>query len=321
MLKKKTILVSKTMTNDSSGTSFSKLQIQSWAERNGFADWAVALIWLIVAFVMFQLTAGIIFFALLFFNGEITSAAEVEQVMFNRLDLLFIGNSTGQILFLGAATFLISKLHLRDEGVFNFLRIRWKQDTPFYILLGAVLVVVVQPVILYLGYFNSLLPIPESWSDLQVSQYEMFEQFLKTDGIVWFGLFHIALVPSICEEVLFRGYIFRTFQRSWGIMVAIIASGFVFGMFHLQVPNLLPLAALGILLAVMTWLSRSLWPAIVAHFVNNGGAVLMATTYPELAFGDVSAETLPSVWLLLASIILTAGVIYAMIYRSEAIME
>lgn len=321
MLKKKTILVSKTMTKDSSGTSFSKLQIQSWAERNGFADWAVALIWLIVAFVMFQLTAGIIFFALLFFNGEITSAAEVEQVMFNRLDLLFIGNSTGQILFLGAATFLISKLHLRDEGVFNFLRIRWKQDTPFYILLGAVLVVVVQPVILYLGYFNSLLPIPESWSDLQVSQYEMFEQFLKTDGIVWFGLFHIALVPSICEEVLFRGYIFRAFQRSWGIMVAIIASGFVFGMFHLQVPNLLPLAALGILLAVMTWLSRSLWPAIVAHFVNNGGAVLMATTYPELAFGDVSAETLPSVWLLLASIILTAGVIYAMIYRSEAIME
>lgn len=309
------------MTKDSSGNSFTKSQIRSWAERNGFANWAVALIWLIIAFVMFQVTAGVVFFALLLISGEITSAAEVEQVLHSHLDLLFIGNSTGQIVFLGATTFLITKLHLKKESVFNFLRFRWKNDTPTYIFLGALLVVVVQPIILYLGYFNSLLPIPESWSDLQVSQYEMFEQFLKTEGIVWFGLFHIALVPAICEEILFRGYIFRAFQRSWGILLAIILSGLVFGMFHLQVPNLLPLATLGILLATMTWLSRSIWPAIVAHFVNNGGAVLLATAYPDLAFGDVTAETLPSVWLLLASIILTAGVIYAMIYRTEAILE
>jgi membrane protease YdiL (CAAX protease family) len=309
------------MTKDSSGNSNIKLQIQSWAERNGFADWAVALIWLIVAFVMFQVTAGVVFFALLLIFGEITSAAEVEEVLHNHLDLLFIGNSTGQIIFLGGTTFLIAKLHLKNEKVFNFLRFRWKNDTPTYIFLGALLVVVVQPIILYLGYFNSLIPIPESWSDLQVSQYEMFEQFLKTEGIVWFGLFHIALVPAICEEVLFRGYIFRAFQRSWGILLAVIFSGLVFGMFHLQVPNLMPLATLGILLAVMTWLSRSIWPAIVAHFVNNGGAVLLATAYPDLAFGDVTAETLPSVWLLLASIILTAGVIYTMIYRTEAILE
>lgn len=309
------------MTDHFSDSSSSKLVIQSWANRNGFADWAVALIWLIVAFVMFQLTAGVVFLALMFFSGEISSASEVEQVMMNHLDLLFIGNSTGQILFLGAASFLIVRLHLSERTVTEFLRIRWKQDTPLYILLGAVLVVVVQPVILYLGYFNSLLPIPESWTDMQVSQYEMFEQFLKKDGIVWFGLLHIALVPALCEEVLFRGYIFRSFEKSWGIMLAIIVSGLVFGMFHLQVPNLLPLASLGILLAVMTWLSRSLWPAIVAHFVNNGGAVLLATTYPELAFGEVSAESLPSVWLLLASIVLTGGVIYTMIHRSEAIME
>lgn len=309
------------MTNDLPGTSNTKLQIQSWAERNGFADWAVALIWLIVAFVMFQLTAGIVFMVMLLLNGEISSASEVQRVVMNHLDLLFIGNSSGQILFLGTASLVVARLHLSGEKVVTFLRLGWKQDTPVYILLSIALVVVVQPVILYLGYFNSLLPIPESWTDFQVSQYEMFEQFLKTDGIIWFGLFHIALVPAVCEELLFRGYILRSFEKSWGIMVAIIVSGVVFGFFHLQVPNLLPLAALGILLAVMTWLSRSLWPAIAAHFINNGGAVLAATTYPELAFGDVTAESLPSVWLLLLSIIFTAGVIYAMIYRSEANME
>jgi len=309
------------MTINSSGSSVTKQAIQSWADRNGFADWAIALIWLVVAFVMFQLTAGVVFLALMYFSGEISSSAEIEQVLMDRLDLLFIGNSTGQVLFLGIASFLITRLHLGKRTVKDFLRLRWKNDTPLFVLLGVLLVVVVQPVILYLGYFNSLLPIPESWTDMQVSQYEMFEQFLKTDGIVWFGLFHIALIPALCEEILFRGYIFRAFQKSWGIMMAIVVSGFVFGIFHLQVPNLLPLASLGILLAVMTWLSRSLWPAIVAHFVNNGGAVLLATTYPELAFGEVSAESLPSVWLLLVSIILTGGVIYTMIHRTEAIME
>ncbi len=309
------------MIDDSPDISQSSQLIQSWANRNGFADWAVALVWLIIAFVMFQVTAGVVFMAMLLINGEIDSAAEVERVVMNHLDLLFIGNSTGQVLFLGAATFLISRLHLGKEKVTAFLRLGWKQDTPFYILLGVVLVIVVQPVILYLGYFNSLLPVPESWTDLQVSQYEMFEQFLKTDGIIWFGLLHIAVVPAVCEEFLFRGYIFRAFEKSWGIMTAIIVSGVVFGFFHLQVPNLMPLAALGMLLAVMTWLSRSLWPAISAHFVNNGGAVLAATIYPELAFGDVTADSLPSVWLLLLSIIFTAGVIYAMIYRSEAKMD
>jgi uncharacterized protein len=309
------------MSEQSPNQSSVSHQIQSWAVQRGFADWAVAVIWLIMAFVLFQATAGIVFFILMMMNGDISSATEAGDMIMNHLDLLFIGNSVGQVLFIGAASFLIARLHLEGESTASFLRLGWKNDTPYYILLAALLVVVVQPVILYLGFINSQFPIPESWTDLQVSQYEMFEEFLKTDGIIWFGLLHIALVPSISEELLFRGYVLRAFEKSWGILTAIIVSGIIFGLFHMQVPNLMPLAALGMLLAMMTWLSRSIWPAVAAHLVNNGGAVLLATTYPELAFGDVSAETLPSVWILLLSIIFTAGLIYAMINRSHAITE
>jgi uncharacterized protein len=294
-----------------------RAHVQSWAERNGFADWVIALIWLVVAFVLFQVSAGAVFIGLMLFSGELAEGSAVQEVMMERLDLLFIGNSTGQILFLGLATFLITRLHVPKGGVLTFLRFRWRPDTPLFLAAGALLIVVVQPVVIYLGFLNSLLPVPEHLVDMQVSQYEMFEQFLRTEGVLLFGLFHIALVPAVCEEVLFRGQIQSAFEKSWGVMYAIVLSGIVFGLFHLQLPNLFPLAALGMLLALMTWLSGSLWPAILAHFINNGAAVMLGTTYPELAFQKTTAENLPSVWLLILSIIFTILLIRFMISRSD----
>lgn len=296
--------------------SFSPDYVRSWADRNGFSHWAIALIWLVVAFIMFQLVAGLVFGVLLFINGDISSMTDVANVMMNHLDLLFIGNSTGQILFLGLATFLVVKLNVAGEAKNSFLRVAWLGSTPAYIIIGFFLVLVIQPIVMYLGHLNSLLPLPDSITDLQTSQYEMFEEFLRGDGVLWFGLFHIALVPAFCEEILFRGYILRAFEKSWGIITAIIVSGFVFGLFHIQLGNILPLATLGIAFALLTWLSKSIWPAIVAHFVNNGSAVVLASFYPDLAFGDLSPENLPPFWMLALSLVLSTFLVYLMIKQS-----
>jgi hypothetical protein len=222
-------------------------------------------------------------------------------------------------LVLGIATFLIARLNLESETKASFLRIKWNRKVMRYILLGSVLVVVIQPLIIYLGYLNSLIPLPEYMSDLQISQYQMIEDFLTSDGILLFGLLNIALVPSICEELLFRGYILRSFEKSWGAITAVVVSGIIFGMFHIQLGNLLPLATLGIVLGLMTWLSGALWPAVVAHFINNGAAVLLGSRFPEIVFREVSAETLPPVWVLIVSIALTGSIIYAMFNHSSEV--
>ncbi len=291
--------------------------IRSWAERNGFAHWAIAVLWLIAALVLFQLTAGLVFVSLMFATGELTSANDIANVMSSRLDLLFIGNSVGQVLFIGLATFLIVRLHLTTESTSTFIRFKWDDNTIVYILLGAFLVLVVQPLVIYLGYLNSLVPLPDSLTDMQVSQYQMIEDFLTSDGIIWFGLFHIALIPAFCEEILFRGYVLRAFEKSWGIITAIVVSGVIFGLFHIQIANLLPLATLGMVLALMTWLSGSLWPAIVAHFINNGAAVLIGTSYPELMFAETTFDELPPFWVLFLSILFTAGIIHYMYKNSS----
>jgi len=301
--------------------TFPPFQPQSWAEKKAFAHWAIALIWLVIVLILFQVVASLVFVGLMFITGDIASGQDMADILTERVDLLFIGNTTGQILFIGLATFLIVRLHTSTESSFSFLRFRWKEDSLKYILYGSLLVIVVQPVVVYLGHLNSLLPVPESLTDLQVSQYQMIQEFLSTEGILWFGLLHIALVPSICEEVLFRGYVLRAFEKSWGIIVAIIVSGIIFGLFHIQLGNLMPLAALGMILALMTWLSGTIWPAIIAHLVNNGTAVIIGINFPELLFSEDVSEMLPPVWLLMASIIFSGMIMYTMFQQSKHIED
>lgn len=296
--------------------SFTPTEVQSWAKRNGFAHWVVALIWLVIVLILFQVVAGIVFIGLIMATGGSIDPADAMASMTENIDLLFIGNSVGQILFLGLATFLVVRLNIGSESKRSFLRIKWNNQVMKYLVMGGLLIVVIQPIIIYLGYLNSLIPIPETFSDLQVSQYEMIEDFLRTDGIVWFGLLNIALIPAICEEVLFRGYILRAFEKSWGPIVAVLISGLIFGMFHIQLGNIFPLATLGVILALMTWLSGTLWPAIIAHFINNGAAVLIGSQYPELLFEQMTAESLPPVWVLILSIIFSGSIVYWMINKS-----
>lgn len=292
---------------------FTRTDQLSWAEKNKFAHWALAMIWLFVALLLFQGGASVFAVILIFITEGFSSTEEILELLTSRVDLLFIANSAGQILFIGLATFIVVSLNKGGETKFRFLRFKWNEDTLKYIFFGAILIIVVQPIVIYLGYLNSLLPIPDSMQLMQESQYEMILNFLMKDGVLLFAVLTVAVIPSICEEILFRGYILRAFEKSWGIITAIIFSGILFGLFHLQLGNLLPLATLGIVLAIMTWLSGSIWPAIIAHFINNGAAVVVGINFPELFFQEITKENLPSMWFLIVSIILTCILIYVMI--------
>ncbi|MDX1618359.1 MAG: CPBP family intramembrane glutamic endopeptidase [Balneolaceae bacterium] len=289
--------------------------IQSWAERNGFADWALALIWIIVAFILFQFAAVFVTVILFFATEGVqpdTTPNEVMNALLDHLDLLFIGNSFGQIVFLGLATWLFSRLHTTRDRHSQFLRFKTHSDTPKQLGLTAVLIIAAQPVIWFLSWVNVQLPVPEFFEYLQTSQLEMIENYLKSDHVMIITLFHIGLVPAVCEEILYRGYVMRAFERSWGIWVAIVASGFLFGLYHLQLTNLLPLASIGILLAFVTYVSDSIYPAILAHLINNGGSVIVASYYPDSSVAEITPESMPPLWALAVGTILTGYLIFYM---------
>lgn len=288
-----------------------------WVKRNGFSHAGMALLWIVGAFLLFQIFANVLGIILILIRSagsmENFDAANAMDLVAQNIDLIFVANSSGQILFLGLATWLFCRLHTNRQNRPSFLRFRLYENTPKILGLVFVLMLVVQPVIWFLGWLNSFVPVPETMESMQMQQMEMIQSYLTSDGMVLIALFNIALVPAICEEILFRGYVLRSFEKSWGIRWAIIISGIIFGMFHLQLANVLPLASIGILLAFMTWISQSIYPAMIAHFVNNGASVLVGKYYPETAFSELSPETMPPLWLVAVSVVVSGYLIYLLL--------
>ena len=81
-----------------------------------------------------------------------------------------------------------------------------------------------------------------------------------------------CVVAPICEEFLFRGYIFTALRNWRGTLPAALVTGVVFGGVHYgsaPVLDLVPLAALGFGLCLLYRYTGSLYPSIAAHSLNN----------------------------------------------------
>jgi membrane protease YdiL (CAAX protease family) len=82
------------------------------------------------------------------------------------------------------------------------------------------------------------------------------------------GIFVIGVAP-VAEEFFFRGFLFQALRKSWGVWIAAPASGLIFGAVHFAPDKLVPLAILGTALAFVFHRTRSLWPCILLHALNN----------------------------------------------------
>jgi len=105
------------------------------------------------------------------------------------------------------------------------------------------------------------------------------EQFLKADSIGEFTLnfVMIAIIPAIGEELLFRGVLQKLFSNwtknvHWGIFI----TAFLFSAVHMQFLTFLPRFFLGVVFGYLLVWTQSLWVPILAHFFNNGLAVIVS---------------------------------------------
>ncbi|GEM_PF-6364008 len=119
------------------------------------------------------------------------------------------------------------------------------------------------------------------------------ELLLESEGLNWWlATVGVALVAPVCEEALFRGSILQEQLKDGRRWRIVAANGLLFGAFHVQPLNLVPLAVIGAFLAHVTIVSRSLWPAILGHTVLNvfNGVVMPAVLGRSL---ERSSGTLP----------------------------
>lgn len=98
-----------------------------------------------------------------------------------------------------------------------------------------------------------------------------------------FVAFVIAVTPAICEEMLFRGLIFKNFERISLRKNSIFFTGLIFALFHFHPFNLIPLILLGVYLTFVVYYSGSIFTAMACHFVNN-----FISAYSVFAYGKES---------------------------------
>lgn len=97
---------------------------------------------------------------------------------------------------------------------------------------------------------------------------------------LFINLVVVALMPAICEEMFFRGFVFTSFKGKKSYKSAIIFSGILFGFMHMDFLRIIPTSILGIIFAYTVYKSGSIFVAMLLHFINNSVAVLVSH-YPS----------------------------------------
>jgi len=126
----------------------------------------------------------------------------------------------------------------------------------------------------------------------------------------------LAVVPAVCEEFFFRGFLLAAFQKSMSGTRAVILSSVLFGLFHLvaidqlHFERLVPSTCLGLVLGWLCLRSGSVLPGMLLHASHNALLLLAAYYQKELAelgwgldqSADLETAGLPASWLVTATI-------------------
>ncbi|UFH65351.1 CPBP family intramembrane metalloprotease [Clostridium cadaveris] len=97
---------------------------------------------------------------------------------------------------------------------------------------------------------------------------------------LWFILFSVVFIPTICEETFFRGAILHGYQNA-GVWKGIITSAFVFGLFHLNLYQFSYTFVLGVVMAASVHYTQSILSSMIIHGVNNLVAVILTLPFTQ----------------------------------------
>ena len=92
----------------------------------------------------------------------------------------------------------------------------------------------------------------------------------------------VAIVPPICEELAFRGFILSGLRHMGHKWRAIIISSIFFGLAHSLLQQSIGAALVGIVLGFLAVQCGSLLPPILYHMLHNGLALGLSRVTPEM---------------------------------------
>ncbi len=234
---------------------------------------AAAIIGLIGSLFLYQIVGGLL--TLLIFG------LDLKHAPVNGIRLMTMA---GQVLFILLPALVFAKFFYEDvTEIIRFKFPRWEEVMLF--LLGIiVLIPLFQYYLSIQNYFINILAanshlvhsikslldkvnnaVNKSYGDL-LNAHSVFE------GV--FVVIIVAVVPAICEETMFRGFIQRSFEFKMKPVWAALITAVFFGLYHLNPYELIPLMMLGFYFGFAEYMSDSIFIPYSLHFFNNFLAII-----------------------------------------------
>lgn len=88
------------------------------------------------------------------------------------------------------------------------------------------------------------------------------------------ALIVVALIPAVCEELLFRGYLFSSFKGKKSKVAAVIVTSILFSAIHLDLYKALPILIMALAFGYITAKTDSVLIPMIFHFINNSMGVI-----------------------------------------------
>ncbi len=188
---------------------------------------------------------------------------------------------------------------------------------PAWSLLGIVAMCTVIPFLSMVTDWNDSIVFPESMRALeeqmratQQKTEEVINMFIS-GGSLFSSLIIIAALAAISEELLFRSVIQQALIKIFrNAHLAIIMTAIIFSAFHLDFFGFFPRAILGLMLGYMFWMSGSIIPSMLMHFLNNA-VIVMLYYLNTRGFTDIDVEHFGStgnVLVIILSLIVTVAI-------------
>ena len=102
---------------------------------------------------------------------------------------------------------------------------------------------------------------------------QMSEQVLELPFLAAF--FFIAVSAPVCEELVFRGVVYRGYRKSGTLLQAAVFSALLFAIGHMNFNQATYAFVIGIILVLLVEATGSIWASVIYHIVFNGHSVCM----------------------------------------------
>ena len=239
---------------------------RSFLERNRIHPVAFAVVVLFIVFVLYQVVAGAVTYLIVGSNVVSPENAPTVRLL----------TMAGQILFILLPTVVFARaLSRRSSEVFG-----WRTPSIAEGFFGLLSLLFLQQVLQIYLFFQDRIPWPEEiqriLEPMKQLMDELYRSLLSAQTIpdLLLVLLVAAIVPAVVEELFFRGLIQSSFARVMSPVSAAVVAGVIFGLYHLNPFDAVPLMVLGVFFGYLRVRSDSILMPMTTHFVNNGMAVL-----------------------------------------------